>query len=218
MGKAKKIREKEMYKFVFALLVVCAFASEEVVGPSPRPQAPPAGSPLAQRLKANSPCAGDKCNPEPPMCDPQVPGSCEQDMLPPTQISCDSITHCGPCTMHLHCGWCAKEKKCMAGGVAGATGSSASNCTQWDYAYCTQDPCSVYNSCSACSADPMCGWCSSTSACVEGSAKGPWLNRCGRDSFSFDTCALSAKSPSISTVVNAPQANLQVASNLLGDE
>jgi hypothetical protein len=149
---------------------------------------------------------GEKCSPSPPSCDPTIPGDCETEMLPPSNITCDAIQHCGPCTvriftcqyehtlygglflsfnsqMNLQCGWCPKEKKCFKGGAAGPLGA---NCTTWDYAYCSRDPCSVYSSCGACSADPMCGWCSTTSSCVEGSSKGPWLNRCSRDAYRFE--------------------------------
>merc|ERR1712048_716078 len=216
MGSNQSQLAEEMKLVLAAILVVGAFASEAVVGPSPRPQIP-LDAPLVARLRANSPCAGEKCEPKPPLCDPTVPGSCEKEMLPPTQISCDSIMHCGPCTMHLHCGWCAKEKKCMAGGVTGATSNNAT-CTDWDYAYCSSDPCSIYGACSSCSADPMCGWCAATSTCVEGSPSGPWLNRCSRDAFSFDSCAVTSTAPALSTVVNLQEQASTNTEHLLSSE
>merc|ERR1712022_87262 len=137
-------------------------------------------APLIAKLRANSNCAGDKCEPVPASCDP--------------------IQHCGPCTMHLHCGYMAKEKKCVEGGASGPFNTSLTPAAgDWDYAYCSSDPCSVYMACSACSADPMCGLCSSTNTCVEGSASGPWLNKCNKASFSFDSCAMSVETPAVVT-------------------
>merc|ERR1712226_337079 len=158
---------------VIALLVAVAVAQEEMsemekavsgtVGPTGKAKdesTDTIAAPLIAKLRANSNCAGDKCEPVPASCDPTIIGDCEKDMLPPSKISCESIQHCGPCTMHLHCG---------------------------------------YMACSACSADPMCGWCSSTNTCVEGSASGPWLNKCNKASFSFDSCAMPVETPSVVT-------------------
>merc|ERR1712226_1683481 len=143
----------------------------------------------------------------------------EKEMLPPSKISCDSIQHCGPCTMHLHCGYMNKEKKCVEGGAAGPFNTSLTPAAgDWDYAYCSQDPCSVYQSCSACSADPMCGWCSSTNTCVEGSASGPWLNKCNKASFSFDSCAMSVEAPTVKVAAQGMQANVQEGAMLLSNE
>merc|ERR1712182_36280 len=84
----------------------------------------------------------------------------------------------------------------------------------WDHAYYSQDPCSVYQSCSACSADPMCGWCSAVNQCVEGSASGPWLNKCNKNSFSFDSFAMTVETPAVGTS-NSQQANIQEEAMLM---
>ncbi len=43
------------------------------------------------------------------MCDPTVNMDCEHDLIPPSNLACDAIKHCGPCTvsyfqslMYLH--------------------------------------------------------------------------------------------------------------------
>jgi len=197
-----------MKSAVAALLVAAVFAAEdsalekavtETTGPTgvdDTVDAEMVSGPVLAKLRATSNCAGAECEPEPPTCDPTVPGDCERPMLAPTKISCDSIQHCGPCTKHLHCGWKGKEKKCVEGGAAGPYEGEAA---EWDYAYCSKDPCSVYQSCSACSADSQCGWCSVTSSCVEGSAAGPWLNKCNKNSFSFDSCAMTVETPAVVT-------------------
>jgi len=170
--------------------------------------------PVLAKLRANSACAGDRCEPEPPSCDPTIPGDCEKPLLAPTKVSCDSIQHCGPCTIHLHCGWMVKEKKCVEGGAAGPFSGDETATGNYDYAYCSQDPCSVYQSCSACAADPMCGWCSAVNQCVEGSASGPWLNKCNKNSFSFDSCAMTVETPAVVTS-NSQQANIQEEAMLM---
>merc|ERR1712232_561737 len=96
----------------------------------------------------------------------------------------------------------------MGGGAAGPFSGDETATGNYDYAYCSQDPCSVYQSCSACAADPMCGWCSAVNQCVEGSASGPWLNKCNKNSFSFDSCAMTVETPAVVTS-NSQQANIQ---------
>jgi len=203
---------------VFALVAVAA-ASESALEKAYNEELPPTGKPkindaeavvagpLLAKLRANANCAGEKCEPVPPACDPTKTGDCEKPFMAPSKITCDSITHCGPCTMHLHCGWKTKEKKCVEGGAAGPFNGTAA-AGDWDYAYCSQDPCSVYQACSACSSDPMCGWCASTNTCVEGSKSGPWLNKCNKNSFSFDSCALTVETPTVVTT-SSQQANIQ---------
>merc|ERR1712066_364347 len=232
MGEKKETQRRgAMMKFaIAALLVAAVFASDAedtpmerqlfgVAGPTGRTdneedQAAIAAGNIA-KMRATAACAGDRCEPQPPSCDPTVPGDCEKPMLAPTKVSCDSIQHCGPCTIHLHCGWKTKEKKCVEGGAAGPF-SGEESVGDWDYAYCSQDPCSVYQSCSACSADPMCGWCSATNTCVEGSASGPWLNKCNKNSFSFDSCAMSVETPAVVTS-SSLQANIQENAKLVNN-
>lgn len=40
-------------------------------------------------------------------------------------------------------------------------------CVKWDFSYCPGSPCKNYFSCSGCTADPFCGWCHDTGACME---------------------------------------------------
>merc|ERR1711981_405486 len=60
----------------------------------------------------------------------------------------------------------------------------------------------------------MCGWCSATNTCVEGSASGPWLNKCNKNSFSFDSCAMSVETPAVVTS-SSQQANIQEEAMLI---
>merc|ERR1712151_1386239 len=96
-----------MMKFaVIALLVAVAVAQEEMsemdkavsgtvgpVGKSKDNSTDAIAAPLIAKLRANSNCAGDKCEPVPASCDPTIIGDCEKEMLPPSKISCDSIQH-----------------------------------------------------------------------------------------------------------------------------
>eukprot|EP00300_Choanocystis_sp_HF-7_P028105 c33481_g1_i1.p1 GENE.c33481_g1_i1~~c33481_g1_i1.p1 ORF type:complete len:229 (-),score=32.94 c33481_g1_i1:21-707(-) len=79
------------------------------------------------------------------------------------------------------CGWCASSKKCLPGNRAGPHGSpSVFNCTQWDFGFCTGEPCSVYKSCMSCVQDPFCGWCSEMALCMEGTNVAPLFHFCER--------------------------------------
>merc|ERR1712226_1727305 len=73
------------------------------------------------------------------------------------------------------CGWCESESKCMPGGAAGP---HRANCSAWDFAFCSNLPCTEHTSCNTCSSDPMCGWCSSSNICTEGNPRGPVFMTC----------------------------------------
>merc|ERR1712048_1472873 len=88
--------EVSMVKFaVIALLVAVAVAQEEMsemdkavsgtvgpVGKSKDDNTDAIAAPLIAKLRANSNCAGDKCEPVPASCDPTIIGDCEKEMLP----------------------------------------------------------------------------------------------------------------------------------------
>merc|ERR1719231_636251 len=80
----------------------------------------------------------------------------------------------------IRCGWCASDQKCLSGLASGPVGHNGarSNCSVWDFAFCSQLPCASHESCDACAADPMCGWCSTSNVCAEGSSRGPVFMAC----------------------------------------
>jgi len=110
---------------------------------------------------------GNKCAPGVGDCD-------DADPVKPPE-TCTTHSKCSSCVADLHCGWCASEATCTKGGVAGP---AASNCTTWDYAFCSGEPCAAYGECDSCTADPLCGWCSTTGVCTEGSRERPVFIQC----------------------------------------
>merc|ERR1711871_60622 len=137
MGTPRSVEVVMMKLVVVFALVAVAAASESALEKAYNEELPPTGKPkindaeavvagpLLAKLRANANCAGEKCEPVPPACDPTKTGDCEKPFMAPSKITCDSISHCGPCTMHLHCGWKTKEKKCVEGGAAGPFNGTA---------------------------------------------------------------------------------------------
>merc|ERR550537_235409 len=105
------------------------------------------------------------------VCPADSPG-CKVDTKPE---GCSTHSKCSSCVADLHCGWCASDSKCVKGAVGGPL---KSNCTTWDYAFCSGEPCSSYSECDACTADPLCGWCATTGVCTEGSKDRPVFIQC----------------------------------------
>ena len=90
-------------------------------------------------------------------------GSCP----PPT---CSSITDCGQCTTTTGCGFCKDTLKCVQinangsplGGSSGSTG-----CAQGSiYTQIYQCPCTTLSKCTDCAQRPGCGYCTSSSKCI----------------------------------------------------
>merc|ERR1712110_437292 len=140
-------REDKMMKWVvLALFATAVFAQEdpadeidESAGPTGKPKEVIAGA-VVSKLRANARCAGEMCEPAKWSCDPTVGGDCEEEMLPPAQITCDSIQHCGPCTLHLHCGYINSKNKCVNGYAAGPKDPALTVAPgDWDFAYCSKD-------------------------------------------------------------------------------
>jgi len=83
--------------------------------------------------------------------------------------------HCGAETcdacVAAGCGWCASERRCVAGTANGPRGSTC----LWEYGQCSlaSEPCASRGSCGACTADGECGWCESIGQCVAGPPAGP---------------------------------------------
>jgi len=104
-----------------------------------------------------------------------------------TPATDDQLGNCGKfksCTTCLsravpetqNCGWCASLKSCLPGQMEGPIGGA--NCTQWDFGWCSGEPCNIYQNCFQCVQDPFCGWCGETYECTEGTASGPLFKTC----------------------------------------
>merc|ERR1719387_2284471 len=95
---------------------------------------------------------------------------------PPCMEDCWVKDSCSKCVADVNCGWCSVTKTCMEGVIMGPL---SSNCSAWDYAFCSGEPCATYRTCSTCMSDPFCGWCPSTQLCSEGNKNGPLFGKCG---------------------------------------
>eukprot|EP00298_Acanthocystis_sp_HF-20_P022568 c30570_g1_i1.p1 GENE.c30570_g1_i1~~c30570_g1_i1.p1 ORF type:complete len:188 (-),score=71.52 c30570_g1_i1:3-533(-) len=104
------------------------------------------------------------------------------------QNKCSPLGTCSQCAVDEGCGWCGSLQVCMPGDV---TGPVYGNCTQWNFNYCRDEPCRAYDGigCGACVADPFCGWCESTSSCLEGTSISPLFASC--ENWQKDTCSLA---------------------------
>lgn len=101
--------------------------------------------------------------------------------------TCHKAASCGECIRGDGCGWCASDARCYAGTEMGAVGT---NCTGvWDFGFCSSEPCSSYGSCDACTSDPLCGWCNTTTTdfpfCTEGTEKSPAFLQCPRKDWKY---------------------------------
>merc|ERR1711871_1363264 len=146
--------------------------------------------------KNDTDCSGHgRCNPD---------GSClcNNDWLGPYCSDMDVIKlnkrcfqhpSCQHCIRDQTCGWAANLRRCMFGMVDGPEANVFDkNITQWDFQYCSGEPCRSYLTCEACTADPLCVYCPQpvplqtniktlpTGACIEGDSRGP-LYHCPND-------------------------------------
>lgn len=86
---------------------------------------------------------------------------------------CSEYSVCGDCNDDPSCGWCGSTNQCMAGTFNGPSTTGSCSLSTWAYGYDTcsilkNQTCGGYTSCSECSLDSTCGWCSSTNTCMEG--------------------------------------------------
>jgi hypothetical protein len=83
---------------------------------------------------------------------------------------CSEITDCHTCTNTTGCGYCRDSQKCISvdgngsslGGSSGSTGCAQGSIFKQSF----QCPCSTITSCASCAARPGCGYCKSSSRCV----------------------------------------------------
>ena len=98
---------------------------------------------------------------------------------------------CGRCAANPKCGYCPGTGQCMLGTVQGPTPRwkksvdipefmndprkafmYATNCSAWEFSFCSQNSCRDYTGCGECLKDQFCGWCPSTGKCLEGDEAG----------------------------------------------
>lgn len=87
---------------------------------------------------------------------------------------CEELGACGKCAASPVCGWCTASMKCIPGSRDGPA-DEAEPCpaAQYSYEMCAGMSCKAYASCDLCTRDAMCGWCSSSSTCIDGTEWGP---------------------------------------------
>eukprot|EP00298_Acanthocystis_sp_HF-20_P002656 c13057_g1_i1.p1 GENE.c13057_g1_i1~~c13057_g1_i1.p1 ORF type:complete len:159 (-),score=68.46 c13057_g1_i1:117-593(-) len=101
-----------------------------------------------------------------------------------TVDKCASVSDCSSCTLMNDCGWCDWHGgKCVSGTL---NGPSLTNCSHWDYGYCTGQPCSFYSNECSCTKDPFCGWCKTSFECSEGTPRGSLFHSCNLAEWVFD--------------------------------
>ena len=93
---------------------------------------------------------------------------------------CAAHSSCGQCSLDQRCGWCAANSACQMGGPSGPKPPAV--CVTWSKGFCETSKCGDYSHCTACLADPYCGWCAAptddpseaqSGACMEGGSGGP---------------------------------------------
>ena len=103
---------------------------------------------------------------------------------------------CKACTADPDCGYCPSTGDCFLGNAKGPIPrfkgdiqflldprkafEYATNCSAWQFAYCTGEPCRTYSNCKGCMSDAFCGWCGATGTCTEGDAAGSYGEFCPR--------------------------------------
>jgi hypothetical protein len=108
---------------------------------------------------------------------------------------------CSACVSDPGCGFCPNSGLCLEGVPSGPVprfenmdkmpvfGSEedlqkvfmyAANCSSWQFAQCSPEPCRSHESCGDCLADPYCGWCGMTGRCEEGNQAGSVGEYCPR--------------------------------------
>jgi hypothetical protein len=146
--------------------------------------------------KNDTDCNGNgRCNPDGTcLCNNDWLGPYCQDMdIIKLNKRCFQHPSCQHCIRDQTCGWAANLRRCMFGMVDGPEANVFDkNITQWDFQYCSGEPCRSYLTCEACTADPLCVYCHQpvplqanakflpTGACIEGDSRGP-LYHCPSD-------------------------------------
>jgi len=182
MGKAAAVQQRKMKWLVSCVLLAVSTVAQEPVDYDAE---------MATRIPKmpSLACAGASCKENlKTACDPtKGDGSCVNEVMPETNLKCKRHTGCSMCVGDLHCGWCQTNGQCVEGYVSGP---QMGNCTDWDYAFCSGEPCNSYGSCGSCSKDPMCGWCGSGNAskCMEGAKKAPVIEKCPVNHWEYERC------------------------------
>jgi hypothetical protein len=108
---------------------------------------------------------------------------------------CNTGYDCSSCLAIDGCGWCDRVHSCLRGSIE--HGPCTTNCTGWEMGVCPGQPCYLHRGCSACLADPFCGWCSDTNICTEGALSGPLFGSC---SYSKTECPVLKQEETVGIV------------------
>jgi hypothetical protein len=102
---------------------------------------------------------------------------------------CAAITECGICTADPSCGWCEASRSCLDASGNGTTDKCDAD--SWSYNFCKHHQCSKHVNCRSCMADPRCGMCGETGACMNGELSGPSAGTCTQWNYATDLRFLS---------------------------
>lgn len=91
--------------------------------------------------------------------------------VPSAAAVCEELNSCTKCATSSICGWCGESMKCVPGSHNGPADSCPA--AQFSYESCPGMGCKSLTSCDLCTQDAMCGWCSSSAMCIDGTEWGP---------------------------------------------
>ncbi len=103
--------------------------------------------------------------------------------------ACSAHTDCASCTADLACGWCGGSSSCTEATSSGPTTGTcasgwaylASECPDYDSGPgpdVTPIDCGTYTDCASCTAASVCGWCATSSTCLNGTSTGSTAGAC----------------------------------------
>ena len=141
--------------------------------------------------------SGGSCPPPEPLCASSSFVTQSGTCPPPV---CSAINDCFTCTNTTGCGYCKDTRSCVSvdGNGSALGGSSGSRgCAQGSiFTQSYQCPCSAITKCSDCAGRPGCGYCKSSSTCVNLDRNGvPEPSDCAADgaATSASQCVAGAK-------------------------
>lgn len=119
----------------------------------------------------------------------------------PVTKACPQYGTCNTCTDDASCGWCSAGVNtgvCIAGTAQGPTEGQCNANLWWTADSSSSNTCASFlcnglTTCAACSAQAVCGWCSTggdSGSCMPGTSTGPNSGSCSVDSwwYSANNC------------------------------
>jgi len=89
---------------------------------------------------------------------------------------CQTRLSCRVCVENTKCVWCGMQKRCTAGSINGPEDATCMN--SFEYDTCSQSACNFLTSCISCIQNVNCGWCGSSSSCMDGGRYQPNNKTC----------------------------------------